>query len=50
MSQAALNTRNREEEDESSARRNNGTRLAGIFFLLAVRHEPTREDIDALHE
>ena len=21
-----------------------------IFFLLAVRHEPTREDIDALHE
>ena len=21
-----------------------------IFFLLAVRHEPTREDIDAIHE
>ncbi|HEY2453596.1 MAG TPA: cell division protein FtsQ [Scandinavium sp.] len=38
MSQAALNTRNREEEEEdiASSRRNNGTRLAGIVFLLAV--------------
>jgi cell division protein FtsQ len=36
MSQAALNTRNREEEVASSSRRNNGTRLAGIIFLLAV--------------
>lgn len=35
MSQAALNTRNREEE-LSSSRRSNGTRLAGIVFLLAV--------------
>ncbi|ADO49874.1 cell division protein FtsQ [[Enterobacter] lignolyticus] len=35
MSQAALNTRNREEEI-SSSRRNNGARLAGIVFLLAV--------------
>ncbi len=25
-------------------------RYSRIFFLLAVRHEPTREDIDALHE
>ena len=36
MSQAALNTRNREEEEYNSSRRNNGTRLAGIVFLLAV--------------
>ena len=36
MSQAALNTRNHEEEDETSSRRSNGSRLAGIFFLLAV--------------
>ncbi|GGD27976.1 cell division protein FtsQ [Franconibacter pulveris 1160] len=35
MSQAALNTRTRQEEIASS-RRNNGTRLAGIIFLLAV--------------
>ena len=35
MSQAALNTRNHE-EDVSSSRRSNGTRLAGIVFLLAV--------------
>lgn len=34
MSQAALNTRNSEEE--ISSRRNNGTRLAGILFLLTV--------------
>lgn len=33
MSQAALNTRNSE---EVSSRRNNGTRLAGILFLLTV--------------
>lgn len=37
MSQAALNTRNREEEEEyTSSRRSNGTRLAGIIFLLGV--------------
>ncbi|WP_312687281.1 cell division protein FtsQ [Kosakonia sp.] len=36
MSQAALNTRNREEEAITASRRNNGTRLAGIVFLLAV--------------
>ena len=36
MSQAALNTRNHEEEEETSSRRSNGSRLAGIFFLLAV--------------
>lgn len=35
MSQAALNTRNSDEETPSS-RRNNGTRLAGILFLLTV--------------
>jgi cell division protein FtsQ len=35
MSQAALNTRPREEEEKSSGR-NNGTHLAGIIFLLAV--------------
>ncbi|HKS33039.1 cell division protein FtsQ [Enterobacter sp. BIGb0383] len=35
MSQAALNTRNREEELPPS-RRSNGTRLAGIVFLLTV--------------
>lgn len=35
MSQAALNTRNRIEEP-SASRRNNGTRLAGIIFLLMV--------------
>ncbi|MDU6924841.1 cell division protein FtsQ [Franconibacter helveticus] len=35
MSQAALNTRTRQEETASS-RRNNGTRLAGIIFLLAI--------------
>lgn len=35
MSQAALNTRPREEEEGTSGR-NNGTRLAGIAFLLAV--------------
>ncbi|BDH47115.1 cell division protein FtsQ [Salmonella enterica subsp. enterica serovar Choleraesuis] len=34
MSQAALNTRPRDEE--STTGRNNGTRLAGIAFLLAV--------------
>ncbi|MTD41018.1 cell division protein FtsQ [Erwinia sp. CPCC 100877] len=34
MSQAALNTRPREEEKTSG--RNNGTRLAGIIFLLMV--------------
>ena len=37
MSQAALNTRNRDEEEEyTSSRRSNGTRLAGIIFLLGV--------------
>ncbi len=36
MSQAALNTRNRDVEQVPSSRRNNGTRLAGIVFLLAV--------------
>ena len=37
MSQAALNTRNRDDEDEyASSRRSNGTRLAGIIFLLGV--------------
>ena len=36
MSQAALNTRNHEEEEASSSRRSNGTRLAGIVFLLTV--------------
>ena len=36
MSQAALNTRNREAEAVTASRRNNGTRLAGILFLLAV--------------
>ncbi|MDA8492443.1 cell division protein FtsQ [Kluyvera georgiana] len=36
MSQAALNTRNREEEEYAASRRNNGTHLAGILFLLAV--------------
>jgi cell division protein FtsQ len=36
MSQAALNTRNRDVEEVPSSRRNNGTRLAGIVFLLAV--------------
>ncbi len=35
MSQAALNTRNSEEE-VSSRCCNNGTRLAGILFLLTV--------------
>lgn len=34
MSQAALNVRSREEEN--SPRRSNGTRLAGLIFLLAV--------------
>lgn len=36
MSQAALNTRNGDEEEANSSRRNNGTRLAGILFLLTV--------------
>ena len=37
MSQAALNTRNRDDEEEyTSSRRSNGTRLAGIIFLLGV--------------
>jgi len=36
MSQAALNTRNQSEEEVTSSRRNNGTRLAGIIFLLTV--------------
>ncbi|EHC46296.1 hypothetical protein LTSEALA_0190 [Salmonella enterica subsp. enterica serovar Alachua str. R6-377] len=36
MSQAALNTRNSDEETPSS-RRNNGTRLAGILFLNGTR-------------
>jgi len=36
MSQAALNTRNREAEAVTTSRRNNGTRLAGILFLLTV--------------
>ena len=37
MSQAALNARNREEEQTaSSSRRSNGGRLAGIIFLSAV--------------
>ena len=36
MSQAALNTRNREEEEYAASRRNNGTHLVGIVFLLAV--------------
>lgn len=37
MSQAALNTRNGDDEEEAlSSRRNNGTRLAGIIFLLTV--------------
>lgn len=35
MSQAALNTRNRQEES-TSTRRSNGGRLAGIIFLSAV--------------
>lgn len=36
MSQAALNTRNGDEDEVASSRRNNGTRLAGILFLLTV--------------
>ncbi|WP_437889037.1 cell division protein FtsQ [Phytobacter sp. V91] len=36
MSQAALNTRNRDVEEIPASRRNNGTRLAGIIFLLVV--------------
>ncbi|MDY0971554.1 cell division protein FtsQ [Siccibacter turicensis] len=37
MSQAALNARARAEEQQNAAsRRNNGTRLAGIIFLLMV--------------
>lgn len=37
MSQAALNARNREEEQaDSNSRRSNGGRLAGIIFLSAV--------------
>lgn len=36
MSQAALNTRNRDAEAVKTSRRNNGTRLAGILFLLTV--------------
>jgi len=36
MSQAALNTRNRDVEEVPASRRSNGTRLAGIIFLLAV--------------
>ncbi len=36
MSQAALNTRNRQEEEIASSRGSNGTRLAGIIFLCAV--------------
>lgn len=36
MSQAALNTRNQSEEEITSSRRSNGTRLAGIIFLLTV--------------
>ncbi|MGP3590448.1 cell division protein FtsQ [Vagococcus sp. WN89Y] len=36
MSQAALNTRNRDAEAVTTSRRNNGTRLAGIIFLLTV--------------
>ncbi|XTZ37703.1 cell division protein FtsQ [Salmonella enterica] len=36
MSQAALNTRNRDVEVVTSSRRSNGTRLAGILFLLTV--------------
>ena len=35
MSQAALNTRSRQEE-KAYASRNNGTRLAGIIFLASV--------------
>ncbi|MBE8398239.1 FtsQ-type POTRA domain-containing protein, partial [Leptospira borgpetersenii serovar Hardjo-bovis] len=35
MSQAALNTRNSDEET-TSARRSNGTRFAGSLFLLAL--------------
>ncbi|STJ87736.1 cell division protein FtsQ [Escherichia coli] len=41
MSQAALNTRNSEEE--VSSRRNNGTRLAGILFLLTVLNDSVGE-------
>lgn len=36
MSQAALNTRNRDVEETTSSRRRNGTRLAGMIFLLVV--------------
>lgn len=36
MSQAALNTRNRDVEEMTSSRRRNGTRLAGMIFLLVV--------------
>ncbi len=36
MSQAALNVRNRETQEKADAGRSNGSRLAGIIFLLLV--------------
>ncbi|KAB8306190.1 cell division protein FtsQ [Erwinia endophytica] len=36
MSQAALNVRNREAQEKARSGRSNGTRLAGIVFLLMV--------------
>jgi len=36
MSQAALNVRNREAQEKARAGRSNGSRLAGILFLLMV--------------
>lgn len=36
MSQAALNVRNREAQEKAHSGRSNGTRLAGILFLLMV--------------
>lgn len=36
MSQAALNVRNREAQEKARSGRSNGTRLAGILFLLMV--------------
>lgn len=36
MSQAALNVRNREAQEKVRTGRSNGSRLAGILFLLIV--------------
>lgn len=36
MSQAALNIRNREAQEKARTGRSNGSRLAGIIFLLMV--------------